>query len=226
MPTFILEGFDPNARLLHEAAKTAVVEALFAKIGYPRLKSEVVHIINKPGAHVPLYRVDTPEETILIASAGNFPWQFSYQLAHELSHMSARADLRFPRCDGLNWIEETLAETHSLIVMRRMAETTGPLQENALKYDTDLHRQYRETRIDRGWYAANANQLSDMKSLSDLGKALARHLFDRVPHDRVLSDNRLLLSLGTGVNLPTFLAKWGELGGGGLNVPSILAEVC
>jgi hypothetical protein len=225
MPTFEMEGFDRHAQPLHEAAMTAVVESLFATIGYPPLKSDVVHIVNKPGRQFPLYCAGTAEETILIVSPDNYPWQFSYQLAHELSHMSARADLRFPRCDGLNWIEETLAETHSLIAMRRMAQTAGPLQENAINYDADLHRQHREAPINGEWYAANADQLRAMESLSDLGKALARHLFDQVPHDRVLTDNRLLLELGTGANLSNFLASWSERGGGGLNVPSTLAAL-
>jgi hypothetical protein len=225
MPTFEMEGFDRHAQPLHEAAMTAVVESLFATIGYPPLKSDVVHIVNKPGRQFPLYCAGTAEETILIVSPDNYPWQFSYQLAHELSHMSARADLRFPRCDGLNWIEETLAETHSLIAMRRMAQTAGPLQENAINYDADLHRQHREVPINGEWYAANADQLRAMESLSDLGKALARHLFDQVPHDRVLTDNRLLLELGTGANLSNFLASWSERGGGGLNVPSTLAAL-
>lgn len=103
-----------------------------------------------------------------------------------------------------------------------MAQTAGPLQKGAIDYDTGLHRQHREVPINGEWYAANANQLRDMESLSDLGKALARHLFDQVPHDRVLTDNRLLLELGTGMDLSTFLANWSERGGGGLSVPSTL----
>jgi len=203
----------------------AVLGSLFASIGYPPLKSEVVYIVNAPGMQNPMYCAGTPSETILVVSPGNYPWQFSYQLAHELAHLSARADLRFPRRDGLHWIEETLAETHSLIAMQRMAQTAGPLQDGAIKYGTDIHRQHREVPIEAGWYAANADQLRTTESLDDSGKALARHLFDRVPHDRVLADNRLLLEVGTGVDLSTFLASWGERGGGGVSVPSTLAAL-
>ncbi len=223
MPTFKMEGFDPQP--VHEAAMTAVLESLFAKIGYPPLKSEVVHIVNAPERETPLYRADATEETILIVSRGNYPWQFSYQLAHELSHMSARADLRFPRRDGLNWIEETLAEIHSLIAMQRMAETAGPLQENAIKYAADLAGQHPKVPINAGWYAANAEELRTMETLSNPGQALARHLFDQVPYDRVLTDNRLLLDLGTGADLSTFLTSWRERGGGGPSVPSTLAAL-
>nr|WP_298689542.1 hypothetical protein [uncultured Dongia sp.] len=204
---------------------TAVVRSLFGTIGYPPLKSDVVHIVNSPAVQVPMYCTGTPEEIILIASPGNFPWQFSYQLAHELSHMSARADLRFPRRDGLHWIEETLAETHSLIAMRRMAENPGPLQTGAITYDNELHRRHRDLPINKDWYAANADQLRTMESLSDLGQALARFLFDHVPHDRILADNRLLYELDIGTELSGFLASWIESGGDGPSVPSALAAL-
>lgn len=220
-----MEGFDPHAQPQHEASMTAVVESLFAKLGYPTLKSDIVHIVNTPERPCPLYSANTAEETILIASRDNRPWQFSYQLAHELSHMSARADLRFPRRDGLNWIEETLAEAHSLIAIRRMSQTACPLQKNAIIYDADLQREHREVPINGEWFAANSDQLRAMEGLGDLGMALARHLFDRVPHDRVLADNRLLLELGTGKDLSSFLANWKERGGGGLCVPSTLAAL-
>jgi hypothetical protein len=76
MPTFEMEGFDRHAQPLHEAAMTAVVESLFATIRYPPLKSDVVHIVNKPGRQFPLYCAGTAEETILIVSPttirGNF----------------------------------------------------------------------------------------------------------------------------------------------------------
>ena len=53
MPTFRIEGFYPQP--VHEAAMASVVEALFAKIGYPPLKSERVHIVNSPEREFPLY---------------------------------------------------------------------------------------------------------------------------------------------------------------------------
>ena len=139
--------------------------------------------------------------------------------------MSARADLRFPRRDGLNWIEETLAETHSLIAMQRIAETAGPLQEGAIKYVADMAAQHPKVLINVGWYAANAEELRNTEALNNPSQELARHLFDQVPRDRVLTDNRLLLDLGVGVDLSTFLTSWRERGGGGPSVPSTLAAL-
>jgi len=228
-----MEGFDPT-HTDFEPAKKAVVESIFSNIGYPPLKSDVVHIINVPGRERPLYRSDTPHEEILVTVPsepprqllpGNYPCKFAYQLAHEFGHMSARADLRFPRRDGLNWIEETLAEAHSLIAIRKIAETAGPLQENARKYDVELHQKNREVPINREWYAANGDRLCAMESVDDRGESLARYLFDRVPHDRILADNRLLLELGTGRDLATFLEIWRQRGGDGTSVPSILAAL-
>ena len=224
MPTFRMEGFNSSPQPMHGEAMSAVVEALFARVGYPQLKSDIVHIVNEPERSFPLYCAGIAEERILIASPGNYPWQFAYQLAHELGHMSARADLRFPRRDGLNWVKRILAEAHSLIALRRMADAPGPLQHNAIIYDGALHRQNREVGIDAEWFTENAERLSAMNSLNELGKALARHLFDRVPHDRILRDNRLLLELGTGEELPAFLENWIKIGGGGASVPATLAE--
>lgn len=222
MPTLQLHGIDPPQQPLHETIAVAVKDALFGSIGFPRLKSEAIAVHNHPHSNLaPVYCSGTTQETIILRSPGNQPWQYAFQLAHELGHMSARADLRFPRKDGLMWIEEMLADCHCLIAFHYMRQTEGALTTGADRYLQELLA-VRHQAIDKTWFASQRDALRRAAILTDPIKALARHVFANVASERILRDNRLLIELETGLQLTTFLEQWETLSGTEPSVPSTL----
>lgn len=222
-PILHLGGIDAARQPLHEAAAIAVKDILFEAIGYPKLKSDHVTVRNAPNCKkAPIYLPGSRDEEIILKSPGNRPWQYAYQLAHEFAHMSARSDLRFPRKDGLMWIEEALAECHSLIALHHMGQTEGALQAGALAYLRGRLVAHRDKPLDKNWFAAQREALRGAETLIDPCKVLARHLFGIVDHERILRDNRLLIRLGTGWELRAFLDQWEQLGGADRSVPSAL----
>lgn len=222
MPTLQLHGIDPAQQPLHETVAVAVKDALFGTIGFPNLKSEAIVVHNHPNSTLsPVYCAGTSQETIVLRSPGNHPWQYACQLAHEFGHMSARADLRFPRKDGLMWIEEMLADCHSLIALHHMRQSEGALKAGAGRYLQELLAA-RHQAIDKTWFGAQRDALRRAAILTDPARALARHVYASVAHERILRDNRLLIELETGLQLSTFLEQWAKLSGTETSVPSTL----
>ena len=217
-----LIGIDANEQSAHADAANMVRDVLFGDINYPKLKSAHVVVKNDPAQAQPMYCAGVKEETIILKSPGNAPWQYSYQLAHEFGHMSARADLRFPRADGLMWIEEVLADCHSLIALDRMGKIEGRLKDGAKEYLQILLGQHNGELIDKSWYRTHAKELEDAKGLTDACQALSRHIYAQVDHGVILRDNRLLLDVATGLMLDEFLNQWNGLSGANVNVPSTL----
>lgn len=220
MAALKLGGIDPKMQPLHEAAANAVKDALFSDIGYPALKSEEILIMNDPRRATPLYCAGVRYELIFLTSAGNYPWQYSYQLAHEFGHMSARSDLRHPRVDGLMWIEEMLADCHSLIALHRMGQTKGALEDGANKYLQSLLATHCDETIDKDWFRAQQESLRESRKLTDPCKSLSRFIYANVEHEQILRDNRLLIELDTGLELGAYLDLWSEFGDKGRSVPS------
>ncbi len=222
MPTLQLDGIDPSQQPLHETVAVEVKEALFGTIGYPQLKSDVVIVRNDPFCKGPMYCFGSPQERIILKSSGNAPWQYAHQLAHEFGHMSARSDLRFPRRDGLFWIEEVLADCHSLIALHRLRQLDGSLKTGADAYLRDLLAEPQGKAIDQAWFNANRGALHGAATLTGPCQAIARHIFTNLGHERILRDNRLLIELETGLELSAFLEQWEKLSRSKRSVPSIL----
>jgi hypothetical protein len=222
MPTFDLRDFPADFGEAPRLIVSDVARLLFDRIGYPPLKSEVIAIFWERWREClqPMYRSDLPYEAIRLTTDVFRPEQLAYQIAHELGHLSARADFRFVRTDGLNWIEEMLCEAHSLVALERLAgEGRFDWAASYLRIVLD------ETlgiQVDHGWYRTNAETLRTARRLTRDCQAISRHVFERVPPQRIISDNRLLLCLPVGPPLHDFLGHWDELSGQGENVPKTL----
>lgn len=228
MPPFNFVGFQPFEIAQHRRAASACWRTLFPKDDPPRMRGPGFQIIRDLSRKTPIYVVGSPlaHEMIILNSGPSRPWQFTYQFAHELGHFASQARLRFPRADGLNWIEEMLCECYSLIAMRAMM--TGDdidLREGASQYDTSLHSKHRETLVDRAWLAQVLPQLRTQGYLSEDSMRIARYVFDRVSMDRIVADNRLLPEVAVNLSLNEFLTAWETLSGSGPSVPSTLAEL-
>lgn len=225
MPSLRLEGI-PTDWISFFPIADELTKALFDATGWPPLKSEVILVFNKPEAECPMYLAGGAIEMIRVKVERNLPWQFGYQLAHELGHLSARSDLRHPRLDGLMWIEEALCECHSMIGMAHLARN-GPRPEHALSYLNDLLSRHASPEISGGskWFEDNSAKLAEARTLVDEAKVAARYIYGTVDPTRILSDNRRLIDLPTGLELRPFLDRWRELLGEGRSVPDAICEL-
>ncbi len=77
-------------------------------------------LVEPKGGPITLYRRGPNGEYLVRLNTGGRLWaQYSYQFAHEFAHILANYDER-ERCN--KWFEESICETASLFVLRRMAE--------------------------------------------------------------------------------------------------------
>jgi hypothetical protein len=102
---FELIGFSELEKPLAYIATSMTANLCFPNGNYPPLRSNVIRIVRKPSAPVPMYVADVPVELIIVNCTENRPWQYTYQVAHEFGHLATRAD---PRLDGNKWIEEAI----------------------------------------------------------------------------------------------------------------------
>jgi hypothetical protein len=218
-----LIGLDPAQQPLHPLVAETVRDVLLGGIGPPALRSEAVLVVNDPDG--PPRYCNGPVELIMLHSPGNYPWQYAYQLAHELGHLSARADLRFPRSDGLMWLEEVLADCHTLIALKRMASGNGLLKSGATSYLRHLLDTQGSQAPLPGWYRENEDALRSAMSLTAECRDVSRHIFTHVDHERILSDNRQLVGLGAGETVETFLDRWAAMGDDDKGVPTLLKRL-
>jgi hypothetical protein len=112
--TFKLIGFSELEKPLAYIATSMTANLFFPNGNYPPLRSNVIRIVRKSTAPVPLYVADVPVELIIVNCTENRPWQYTYQVAHEFGHLGTRADKRYPRLDGNKWIEEAICGAYSV----------------------------------------------------------------------------------------------------------------
>lgn len=221
-PDFVINGLEEYEKSFHQKVLNGVVEALFGDGVYPALKSDIITIDRRQNATTPLYVAGTSQELIIVNSKENYPWQFAYQAAHELGHLAARADLRFPRQDGHMWIEEALCECHSLIGIGHLASSQGSMFEGARRYLGGLMRQWRDEDITAEWYAVNRQLLTEAAYLTPEAKRISRFIYDLVDAERIIRDNRLLQTLPIGTPQQDLIAAWRAASGPGRSVPEVL----
>ena len=156
-------------------------------------------IVVEPGESAPmvLYRTDLYAPYVVRLTARNKFWsQYAYQFSHELGHILANYDGP-GRHPSVRWFDEAIAETASLFVLRRMAETwsrTPPYPNwrdyaQALsEYVEDLTRDSRRRLPPRTtlgqWFVANRARLAADPVQRELNAVVANELlpmFERNP---------------------------------------------
>lgn len=105
------------------------------------------------------------------------------------------------------WIEEVLADCHSLIALNRMASRNSFLKRGATSYLRHLLKTQDSREPLPGWYRENEEALRGATPLTAECKDLSKHIFMQLHHERILRDNRQLLRLGTGGTVETFLDR-------------------
>jgi hypothetical protein len=121
-------------------------------------------LVEPKGGPITLYRRGPDGEYLMRLNTGNRAWaQHAYQFAHEFTHILANYDQNERRN---KWFEESVCETASLFVLRRMSETwkVQPPYPNWKDYAPSLAR-YADERIRAGqlppgktlagWYREN-----------------------------------------------------------------------
>ncbi|MCE9534216.1 MAG: hypothetical protein K8T89_24315 [Planctomycetes bacterium] len=138
----------------------------------------------KQGPMVIYGRGTNGERRVLLNSKGRLWAQFSFQFAHEVCHILCN----YRDGDRTNlWFEETLCETASLFVLRRMAETwkTKPPYPNWKSYADNL-RDYADQRLRQTeklegltlaqWYKRNEPELRKSGALREKNAVVAAAL--------------------------------------------------
>jgi hypothetical protein len=168
---------------------------------FPPLKSNPVHVVREdPAEHpAPMHVSNTFYELILLICGINFPWQFTYQFAHELIHLLARSNLRFGQPGRHIWIEEALTGAGSLYALQKMAAEGGPdLKQGAADYLADGMAWYSADGVNRDWFSANRVEILASTGETSLTAKIATAIVDGCPDGTWLFDNRALI--GTPLN--------------------------
>jgi hypothetical protein len=123
------------------------------------------------------------------------------------------------------WIEEALADCHSLIALKRMASGSALLKSGAASYLRRLLEPQDSQAPLPGWYRANEDVLRSAMSLTAECMEVSKHIFVHVDHERILSDNRQLVGLGAGEPVEMFLDRWAAMGDDDKGVPTLLRQL-
>lgn len=226
MVSFRLENFDQREVNLAILASGLCLEMFFPNGDYPTLRSDLVIIRKEPALPAPVYVQNFPGELIIVNSEYDRPWQYVYQLAHELGHLAARGDLRYLRPDGNHWIEETISGAFSVMAMTAIAGTPGPLQGGAQSYlDSLLSGQYRHDDVDGAWFADQLGGFRQAEALTDVVMKLSGYIASRITVPQIVADARTLIGLELNLDLNDFLVSWRERCAGPNSVPSLLLDL-
>lgn len=138
--------------------------------------------VHPKGGPIVLYDCTPDGWTVVRLNTGKFFWaQYAFQFSHELCHVLCRHD-RDPT--GNDWFEESLCETASLFVLRRMGETweTEPPYDHWADFAPNL-TQYAQDRANEAslsegqtaaqWYAEHAEELHGSATRRELNRVIA-----------------------------------------------------
>lgn len=132
------------------------------------LRSNPVLVIREDSSVLPapMHVANGSFELILLNCGVNAPWQFTYQFAHELTHLAARSDLRFGQSGRHAWIEEVLCGAGSIYALRCMAKEGGShLEANARDYLLNHTTfDYSSAGVTKEWFATNSAQIFSSRS--------------------------------------------------------------
>jgi hypothetical protein len=206
------------------AAKFAIDE-LFPSGSFPKLKSYVIRVTQEE-REAPLYVTNLPIELILLNAGPNLPWQFTYQFAHELGHLAARAHLRFQKAGRHIWLEEALCGSYSVYTIDRMSRLPQPLGPNALKYkETYTAIQYSPEGVNSSWFAENWKEISAASTLTPTIMKISGSLAERFPDGSFTADNQALENVTLNPSLVEYLEDWKSKCGREDCVPAFLLEL-
>lgn len=223
-----LFDFAPDSGPSMCLAAIATIDALWPDKQFPpRLRSDVISITRDPTPHGgPLYVTSSPNELIMLACGDNAPFQFAYQLAHELGHLASSAYLRVWKEGRHTWIEEIMCGACSVYVIRCMSQKDGPLKVGALNYlDTYIDHAYSPAGVDAVWYKQNDTELRSAAVLTDKIQKLSGLVANEFPNGEFIFDNRLLLDTPLNSDLPTYLDDWASRCRRENNVPRLLKNL-
>lgn len=127
-------------KLLHSVARE--MRGYFPNRKFPPI------LVEPKGGPIVLFRRGKNGEIFVRLNTGGTYWaQYSYQFAHEFCHILCNYD---PDKTGNKWFEESLCETASMFVLRRMGESwkTDPPFKHWKNYSKHL-TSYAKDRIDK-----------------------------------------------------------------------------
>jgi hypothetical protein len=205
--TFELIGFSELEKPLAYIATSMTANLFFPLGNYPPLRSNVIRIVRKPTALVPLYVADVPVELIIVNCTENRPWQYTYQVAHEFGHLATRADKRYPRLDGNKWIEEAICGAYSVYAIRAMSEAEGPLKSGAQNYLRELN-DYCSDEVDAGWFARHLPEFRTATTLTASLMKLSGYIAARLSIGQVIADNRAIMDCPLNEDHWAYLSDW------------------
>jgi hypothetical protein len=224
MPNFRLLGFTDIERPNAELATRQISQLLFPN-GYPPLKSEVIDVERISGFPTPLYAGHLNREHIIVNCQENYPWQYSYQLSHELGHLATRSDLRYPRKDGNMWIEEALCGAYSVHALKAMSQAAGPLQWGAQQYVRDGLAEYRYDAVNSQWMDERLADFRPANTLTPDLQKLAGYIAANLPIEQVISDNCAIRHIPLNENLDAYLSDWDQQCEGDATTPRLLQDL-
>jgi hypothetical protein len=223
--TFELRDFSALEKPLADCATQMTVDLFFPNGDFPPLKSNVIVITRSPTAPTPMYVANLPYEAITVNCAENRPWQYTYQLAHELGHLTTRSDTRHPRRDGNLWIEEAICGAYSVYAIRAMSETAGRMQHGALDYLRNDLNDYRAEEVNAEWFAQHFDGFRTATGLTGPLMKLSGYIAGRLPVSQVISDNRAIMHNPLNEDHAAYVSDWRRRCEGDENVPAILESL-
>lgn len=222
---FELRFFNSYENLVFPMAVNFLLSLFFPNGNFPPLKSSTIYIDRVPTAATPRYVKNDQFEHIIVTSAESSPSNFIYQLAHELGHLAARADLRHPRHDGNMWIEEAICGAYSLFAFQHLVTASGPFTLGAIEYNRWLRTEYVAEGVNDDWFEAHLHAIHGARELTDEAKKISAYIFERVPLQHVLWANTMLMGTPINPNRFQFVADWKARCAGFEALPTLIEDL-
>lgn len=208
-------------------AARVCIASLFGGAPNMKVKSSVVYVLRNPFDH-PRYLTDVPFEMITVNAGENKPFQFLYQLSHEMGHLSSQSSLRWKKVGSHQWIEEALCGAFSIHCLRAAAASQDMIwfRTGAREYlTTYIDKAYSSTQqLTPDWFVEHQPTLVKLNSLDDLIKPVSRIIADEFPDGAFVADNIALGDVALNPNLRDYLDDWSSRCALRANVPSFLKK--
>lgn len=198
---FSYQGFQNDEMELVDSAAASVAKTIFNTIKFPELRSQTITIICNRAISSPMYVANGNNEVIIVNSEHDRPWQYAFQIARELGHLSASQWNSHPREEGHMRIEEALCECHSLKALQEMSKIDGDLQCGTVAYCSILDKKYSNAEVNPEWFSHNGIASSQATSLTSEALYMSRYIVKNVYNENILRDNRLINQLPVGLSL-------------------------
>jgi hypothetical protein len=222
--SFNIKGFTGAPLGRAQAVTKCLGRSLIGSRNIRNLRTSEVEIVRIESESAPMYVSNSPNELIVVNCGENYPFQFTFQLAHELGHLSTASYLRYPRSDGNKWIEEAMCGAYSLIGLRSYASLGKKHEIGVSSYlsGDEMKNERAFVDVTQEWFEIQRSELSSTTTLTPNVRKISGLIDANLTSNQIISDNIAIADVPVGTDTQTFLNAWSVQCSGLNTTPKLL----